>query len=354
MLKLNSFGLVLDAILGEVIDALVNIIKDTALWAAEMFDPSILGSAALNVWNSLENHFRFNSNDRARDLVGVGYSGGFLTLGEVLANNVYNEQANTGYNTVSLVGLGGANIQLEGPYRKVLDKMVEIGEILLKDSVKTAEFLSNIRIELDALAGLAAGPAGLASLSQSEVDRVYQELVEGTVESAYQLFIAKAQEKTQLWNGFAPSLAATSNIGVVVNVYGTQDILTKLSVGSQAIGGYRDSLGVYSIANDEKALVNVEIVGASHFDYIRPEEKNQWWKSGLLGAVASSVDWFTTTEDEIWNKTVSDFTADLIGNSQTLDDVEAFLAQASARHGAIVEQVNGKWIIKLPGWEPRA
>lgn len=283
-----------------------------------------------------------------------GTPGGFLTLGEVLVNNVYNEQANTGYNAISLVGLGGANIQLEGPYRKVLDKIVEIGEILLKGSVKTAEFLSNIRIELNALAGLAAGPAGLASLSQTEADQVYQALVEGTIESAYQLFITKAQQKTQLWNGFAPSLAATSNIGVVVNVYGTQDILTKLSVDGQTIGGYRDSVGQYTLDDRNHQLVNIEIVGASHFDYIQPEEKNQWWQSGLLGGVASAVDWFITTEDEVWNKTVSDFTADLIGNSQTIDAVEAFLAQALARHGAIVEQVNGKWVIKLPGWEQRA
>jgi hypothetical protein len=352
LIKLNPGGLLFGAILGELVEFAVNLIKDSALWAAEMFDPNTMGTAAINVWNAIESYFLANEADRARDLVGVGYSGGFLTLGEVLVNSVYNADLNRGFNAVSLVGLGGLNIQLDGPYRKVLDKMLGIGEFLLKGSVKTAEFLNNLRVELDALAALAIGPAGAASLNQVEADQIYQELVNGTIESAYQAFLTKTQEKTMLWSGFEPALNATSNIGVVVNVFGTRDFVTQWSIPGtgQTIGGYRDNIGQYTTVDRDHQLVNIEIVGASHFDYIRPEEKNEWWKSGLLGSVANAVDWFQTTEDEIWNETVSAFAAQLINNSQSAEDIGQFLND----NPTIASFDGQKWIIRLPGWESRA
>ena len=48
-----------------------------------------------------------------------------------------------------------------------------------------------------------------------------------------------------------------------MNGYGTQDILTQLSVGDQTIGGYRDSIGQYTLTDRNHQLINIEIVGAS-------------------------------------------------------------------------------------------
>src|SRR5690606_4143024 len=71
----------------------------------------------------------------------------------------------------------------------------------LKASVKTAEFIQSIRAELDALAALTLGPVAGVSFTQDEVDQVYQALLEGSVEIAYNLFLHFAQQKTRLWKG---------------------------------------------------------------------------------------------------------------------------------------------------------
>lgn len=36
------------------------------------------------------------------------------------------------------------------------------------------------------------------------------------------------------------------------------------------------------------------------------------------------------------------------------DGVEAFFLRARFKHGATIEQVGGKWVVKLPGWEQQA
>ena len=68
---------------------------------------------------------------------------------------------------------------------------------------------------------------------------------------------------------------------------------------------------------------------------------------------ANAVDWLLSGPERTWNKEVSDFCADLIGHSQSVFEVEDFLTRLVSAHGGVAEKVQGKWIVKLPGWEGR-
>lgn len=119
---------------------------------------------------------------------------------------------------------------------------------------------------------------------------------------------------------------------MIVNVYGTEDVLTELKIGGTAIGGYRDEIAGYTTAAGN--LINIEIVGAEHDDYMRRDfslfEPGTWLES-----------------DRAWNVTVSDFVARLISAS---DEDAASLQNYLFELGAPLAVPEGnKWVINLPG-----
>ncbi len=65
----------------------------------------------------------------------------------------------------------------------------------------------------------------------------------------------------------------------------------------------------------------------------------------MLGAVSELV------EDYFWNKTVSEFVADVALNSTDVDTLYAFLI--SMQDKGYAEMVGDKWIIQLPGADER-
>jgi len=358
----GAFAFVIDQLLGgvkeEIIKNVINFVKDTSSVLSEQWDTTRLGTAGQNVQMALERWFGRRPADRARELVGVGYSGGFPVIAEILAAQKYNQETDTGYHTVSVVGVGGATIQLQGPYRKALDMILAVGKVLAKGAAQAQIYFASIKFRdsvqeiLTAL--VTAGPAGLGQwFTQEEIEAVHRKVVEGKMEEAYNAFMQYAQDKTQYWNAFEPAFNANSDISTVVNLYGDKDILTLLpSLMGEKIGGFRKSIGTYSVGDDFKTLINIEITGADHWDYIRAARDSRSI-AGLTGEAADFIAQLLGKEqNDPWNRTVSNFVADLIGNSTNADDVEFFLSQeAFLRHGAIAEPIDGKWVVKLPGWE---
>ena len=118
-----------------------------------------------------------------------------------------------------------------------------------------------------------------------------------------------------------PDLSNT-NVQQIVNVWGTKDILYQTG-----IGGKRDAL----CGLTGSSLINIEIIGATHFDYM------------LRGATDSN-------RPDAWNGTVSDFTTNLIRNSDTLEHLNSFLTGDPA-HFFKNDTRGGVWEIKLDGWQ---
>lgn len=349
----------LDKVKEEVVGKIVNFLKDTGGVLSEQWDTTRLGTAGQNVRTALERWFNQRPADRARELVGVGYSGGFPIIAEVLAAEKYNEETDTGYHAVSVVGVGGATIQLQGPYREALDMILGVGEVLAKGAAQAQIYFASIKFRdtvqemLTAL--VAAGPSGVAGqwFTQEEIGDVHRKVVEGSMEEAYNAFVQYAKEKTQYWSAFEPSLNTVSEISTVVNVYGDKDMLTLLPTGlGQKIGGYRNSIGQYTLNDRNHQLVNIEIVGAEHWDYIRTA-RDTTDIAGLTGAAADFIaELLSEEEADPWKRTVSNFVADLIGHATTADEVSRFLLNdAVQKHGARTQFINGRWVVDLRSGE---
>ena len=93
-------------------------------------------------------------------------------------------------------------------------------------------------------------------------------------------------------------------------------------------------------------------VGATHFDYIMQEEPLSIIDAGLTGVGADLMQHIMSAEDLAWNKRVSDFVPTLIDNSQTNENLDSFLRSLGTSL-AHKDEVNGTWIITLPGSESR-
>ncbi|MBI4971617.1 MAG: hypothetical protein HZC17_07255 [Candidatus Omnitrophica bacterium] len=174
----------------------------------------------------------------------------------------------------------------------------------------------------------------------------------------------------------APLDIRSSKIGVIVNVYGDKDVLATLDVLGEKVGGYRDDIGKYVVDDRNRPLVNVEILGANHFDYMRRADLSPTQSVGFggsygigvtlanvlntgnLGAYDGPLNFgkvlydLTTEKDRKWNEAVSEFVARLTLNSKTSDDLDAFLRSLGPEI-ANFDNMQRKWVITLSGWEAR-
>ncbi len=85
--------------------------------------------------------------------------------------------------------------------------------------------------------------------------------------------------------------------------------------------------------------MNIEIVGASHFDYMRRDD-----------AFSSLIDNFNP-ERKAWNERVSEFVTNVIINADSKLSLDEFLTDALTQGIAVKE--GNRWIIRLEGWQER-
>ena len=180
--------------------------------------------------------------------------------------------------------------------------------------------------------------------------------------------------KNQVWSDLqnwlgrvqaAPPLSVVhTGMDMIVNVYGTRDIVANAALANgQKIGGERSEMAGFTLGGvvgaDGKItnqLINIEIVGADHYDYM-PMSQLENMTTRLLsgfGAIAGLPGAFimtalATTQEIAWNKLVSDFCADLILNSQDPNKLNAFLEDAKNRQ--LAHKEGDKWVVTLP--DPR-
>ena len=335
----TAAGFIADQIQGLVLGVVANLTKDTVGWIREASDPNSHLSLYWDIRRSLDAYLGdADSANRQRAIVGVGYSGGFAPLTEVLNDPTYNAQ--------TLVGLGAATMNLETASKDLLAKLALGAEAVSKGFTD----INQVRSILELLA-TSGGAVGFGLAAVEEIISFIGSPLK-TEDDRYNFFIEKVKVFEPLLK-MQPIAYTAQNLEMIVNVYGTRDILRDIEIAGQAVGGYRDQMGQYIATTADqplvKPLINIEIKGASHFDYME-RESNGFQLGGVLGAIAQSIFDVFPGRDKTWNETVADFVADLVGHSDNYDELLDFLqSEAARRHGAIINKEGNKWIIKLPG-----
>ncbi len=277
---------------------------DAIKWIMESQDPTVHGTLVNQAFDNLHNFFWKNGLDpyyMQRPIVGMGYSGGFMPLVEAIA-------ATGGiYNFKSLVALGAATISLS--------------QDLADAVVKTIQYIEQVQVsDIAKNFGLIFGSA--SNIIQQFINDVQNNLIdpaftllENQLES-----ITRQSDPNNVEN--LPDLSNT-NVQQIVNVWGTKDILAQTG-----IGGQKSALCGLS----GQKLINVEIVGATHFDYM------------LRGANDPNL-------PDTWNYNVSNFVTALIRNSDNSSDLNGFLAQQQSINVTFFDSTRQVWVVKLSGWE---
>lgn len=241
-----------------------------------------------------------------RPIVAMGYSGGLLPLIEGLAS--------APYNVASVVGLGAASANLS---KDILDVLLASVNKIEKAAVGgSISFLDGLLSRLTQIPILGS----LFGFINQTIDIITSSLQQGLIDPAFQALRDLVQKITStVPEAIAPFPSLTASDGeFLVNVWGTEDILYETG-----IAGKRENLAGLP-------TINVEIVGATHFDYMRRAD---------VPANACTV---SATSDACWNVTVSRFVADLLQNSKTETDLLAFLHERNA-----VQDARGVWIVNL-------
>lgn len=148
----------------------------------------------------------------------------------------------------------------------------------------------------------------------------------------------------------APLDLTPSKAKVLVNVYGSKDILKDFSIGDQStplnLVGEKTNIAGYSTGDRNKPLVNIEILGASHTDYVRRNQVFDFDNAGIFGGVLDIWD-SLSSEQEKWNATVAEFTAEIALHSKSEDDIELFLKNSG--YGKEDPIGSNNWVVTLPG-----
>jgi len=329
----GPLGVVASYVVGDLVENILQGSRDVAAWLSEVADPVKSAQLATEIRQSIDWYFSVNGQDeRSRDIVAVGYSGGFMPVVETLLNNPYNPNTQTGYKAQSLVALGAATMQLDTASRELATKIVEAADMILKGNTA----LSTLQ---NALESLQAFTSPVVQFGAETIQDILNFVATKPSEEAYQHYLEKVKIFESVFKGFAPASLIGSGVNIVANVYGSKDILTQLGVNGVTVGGYRTELGGYRVGNEERPLINVEIVGATHFDYMRRDDL----LSNIMGTINPA--------EKQWNERVSAFVTDLAANAGDKDKLNAFLWQKKDEQKA--EFDGTKWIIKLDGWKER-
>lgn len=283
----------------------INAGLDAIKWIVESQDSTNHGKLVSDVLTNLSGYFwqyGLNPYFMERPIVGMGYSGGFIPLVEAIA-------ATGGiYNFKSLVALGAATISLS---QDLVSAATRIIQFIVHNQI------SDIQNDLNTIFGSATDVIQqiISDVQNNLIDPAFT-LLENQLES-----ITRQNDPKNVAD--LPDLSNTK-VQQIVNVWGTKDILVQTGMG-----GERDALCGLSGSQ----LVNVEIFGATHFDYMERTPTRD-----------------DTASDIQWNKMVSDFVARLIRNSDTPLHLDTFLKSDSAH---VIKNGAGVWEVRLPGWDER-
>ncbi|HNV86348.1 MAG TPA: interleukin-like EMT inducer domain-containing protein [Candidatus Omnitrophota bacterium] len=211
--------------------------KDVLQWIAE--SQSVLTKLWLTgkIASDIRNHFLANPGESfLRPIVGMGYSGGFAPLAEALWSG--------GYRAKSLVALGAPQIYLgklvQDSLGAWIDAAVKIQEGIAEGAEQALGALGFPRCLIESILGF---------LKNQAIDKALEVLKKG---------ISEAFNLTPLG---LPSFAGSS-VEVIVNVWGTEDILHALG-----LAGWRSEISGLSVL--DRGVVNIEIAGATHLSYMR-------------------------------------------------------------------------------------
>jgi len=258
-------------------------VKDILHWIAESNTPYIrldlVGKIQvwMNAWKQVI---------ASRPVVGVGFSGGFEPLVESLIGSTYN--------VATLVSLAGIIGSLAGISTEVLNLIITVADQIESGTV------DGLRGFLDTLFSKIPVVGDVVQLATSIVDFVNDHsigLAFDTLKAALMAFLQA------LPPAIPPVISPSA--GVLVNLYGTEDILYKLN-----LVGFRDSIADFTPDNEDRMLFNIEIVGATHSGYMRRDNP-----SLNQPAVNAFV-----TEMILHSKSETELSTFLLGNSHVFFD----------------------------------
>ena len=262
-----------------------NAIVDMLKWIMES-QTVYKNSLVRKVQTDLTSYFVTHPGEWNRPVVGMGYSGGFMPFIEAVSYSLYNVK--------TIVGLGGPSAFINS----------EIFNIVLS----IVQFIANNQIG-DAQRHLSQWGFGDSFISN------FITAVKNGSDAVFSLLKEILQTVGAITNlGVTTFPYSPLKTDLIVNVWGTEDIFHKLGVVDK-----RDNfLG--------KNTYNIEIVGATHFDYMRRDIND------------------TQNPPDIWNNTVASFVTDLILYSEDKDKLQGFLDG-----NAYVSREGDMYIVRLPG-----
>ncbi len=319
------------AALAAIVDFSIGLTKDLAAWAAEVADPVAHAAVATDIRTALELYFQqVSAAQRDRDIVAVGYSGGFLPLVEVLNQEPKRVGVDSGYKTKSVVAIGAATIGL----KDILLKVIEAGD-KIRTGQASIDFLKSLSLDFF---------GGAFQMGDFIRGKIAQFLANQSNEDAYQEYKRFIDALNLPVETFAQSSLLGTAAEMVVNVYGTKDVLADLKFNGVAIGGFRSDMLGYSTQSPDKTLFNIEISNAGHNDYIRNDIDDGEF-AGVLGVATGLLQYKDPFGRRAWNDKVSSFVAQLINAAKTKSDLNAFLSREMAI-GRITKMTD-RWVVNL-------
>ena len=221
-------------------------------------------------------------------------------------------------------------------------------ELMLK-IVETGDMIRRGKAVLETLDSLFQSfLAGGVQFGVVTLDKIKNFLMNKQSEEAYQEYKKTVESITLSIEDFAQASLVGTSAEMVVNIYGTKDAVADLQIDGKKLGGYRSELLGYRADDEEDTLFNIEIIGAGHNDYIR-NDIDYFDLSGLSGAAAAIGQAWNPLGLQDWNKTVSEFVADLIVAAKSKEDLKDFLA--NSRFASPDVNNPGSWKVCLPGCE---
>ncbi|MFA5144001.1 MAG: hypothetical protein WC522_07560 [Candidatus Omnitrophota bacterium] len=271
-----------------------NTVLDVIKWVAEsqgVYKDSLTEKARAD----LVAYFVAHPSEWNRPIVAMGYSGGLMPLVEAMSSSVYNVK--------TLVGLGAATAYIKKDLIPILCDLTNYVSNRKADAVRFVLEKLNIGQQL---------------INQFvEYVRTYDSTSTVISNSAKEI-IKEILNVTGLDEMTFPFLAQ-SKTDLIVNVWGTKDMLYEVG-----IAGQRTNLC-------GKNTYNIEIVGATHFDYMRRDALD------------------AKNPPDTWNNTVASFVADLIIASEDSYNLDKFLTKKISEGLLYMDYARGVYVVRLPG-----
>ncbi len=259
---------------------------------------------------------------------------------EVLQRNPYDDQSNTGYNLSGLVALGAATYAFQDRLQEFLDKATSILFYLEKAIQSTTSLISKIEEEFDEMLDIAIG-LNLPGLPENWKSSILSLVNVANFQKAQNDFVDAMIDVVKHLGDTPHADLKHTNLKVLANVYGSKDSLKRFG-----IGGYQTELAGYRVNNPSKPLINIEIVGAGHSDYMRPGYQGDQFTQGFFGLGLDIANNLSSTADKAWQKTVADFVAGIAANSSNPNTLRAFLLRSPYAQETVAD--SGHWIVTLP------